>query len=746
MYIGNTPFQGLVGGGNILDASIEGVDLSTSAIAARLGYTPVDPGAAVFSANPTISSGVANGVAYLNGSKVVNTSANLTFSGQSLSVTNNGAAVSGSVALSIFGGNNMAFSAASNGEGYTVNAQSAKYPYYQAGTVASFNANANGVDSGLLIDLNAYNSGGGATNVYFGAVAGAAGNGPANFVIGRRTGTTSWAESLRVDTSGNVGIGTNTPSSALYVKRTTGNSGIYTDYNGTNIGRIEAASNGNLYIGITTGSGDIGIGNTANATLMNLTSTGKIGVGTAAPVETLTVVGNIKTGYEPATGIVLGLTNSVPNNNVNAYILWGSDAVFGGVNGDLIYIPRSSATASHRFYTGTGGLATEKFRIGNNGNVGIGTTDPRNLLQVGAIYRPDSGTNSIAKLVVSGAGSDTITHRFVTSTSIFRINDSNSSANLQFGIGSSGAYSYGSWIQASYDNNASTSITGSEGTEHLHLQPIGGHVIISKAVPSVSVAGHTLGAGGYTYHTYDGGNVMWLNRLSSNGDIQIWQQGSTDKLAAGTYNGSPYIGGGTGATSAGFMFNGASIEPTYNGGANRNDAGVDFGSQNYRWKRGYFTNFCIGTTTAPPGNGLVVGGPINAVGGIVSDTVIHGTIASNFTGQRWLLLDTITSGSGLLLYGDFVSASYTTELITKVYIRKDYNTNAVSATLTGVGKAGTGQTCYVQTVTYGGVNYVALSTTGGDPGWNASWTGFRMNAVWNFVTSGVTVVTTHATY
>jgi hypothetical protein len=60
MYIGNTPFQGLVGGGNILDASIEGVDLSTSAIAARLGYTPVDPGAAVFSATVGISSGNLN--------------------------------------------------------------------------------------------------------------------------------------------------------------------------------------------------------------------------------------------------------------------------------------------------------------------------------------------------------------------------------------------------------------------------------------------------------------------------------------------------------------------------------------------------------------------------------------------------------------------------------------------------------------------------------------------------------------
>lgn len=87
MYIGNTPFQGLVGGSNILDASIEGVDLSTSAIAARLGYTPVDPGAATFTANPTISSGTANGIAYLNGSKVVSSSSNLTFTGSVLSLT-----------------------------------------------------------------------------------------------------------------------------------------------------------------------------------------------------------------------------------------------------------------------------------------------------------------------------------------------------------------------------------------------------------------------------------------------------------------------------------------------------------------------------------------------------------------------------------------------------------------------------------------------------------------------------------
>ena len=141
-----------------------------------------------------------------------------------------------------------------------------------------------------------------------------------------------------------------------------------------------------LDVGGDTASGAINLG--ANGLVVGtnqlVASGGKVGVGTASPTETLTVVGNIKAGYEAATGIVVGLTDSVPNNINNAYILWGSEATFGGVNGDLIYIPRSSATASHRFYTGTGGLASEKVRISNDGNFGIGTTSPWAKLSIAA--------------------------------------------------------------------------------------------------------------------------------------------------------------------------------------------------------------------------------------------------------------------------------------------------------------------------------------------------------------------------
>jgi outer membrane murein-binding lipoprotein Lpp len=96
---------------------------------------------------------------------------------------------------------------------------SAKNTYSTAGTIGSINNNAGVANSATLIDMGAYQNTGN-TNVYFGAVAGTTLNGAANFVIGRRTGVTSWAESMRVDTSGNVGIGTTTSSDKVTIQAT----------------------------------------------------------------------------------------------------------------------------------------------------------------------------------------------------------------------------------------------------------------------------------------------------------------------------------------------------------------------------------------------------------------------------------------------------------------------------------------------------------------------------------------------
>ena len=160
------------------------------------------------------------------------------------------------------------------GESYNGVSGSGKGAYNVAGTLATISATSNSVNSGALIDFNAYNSGGGATGAFIGAVAGSTGNGPANFVIGRRTGTTSWAESVRVDTSGNVGIGITNPTKKLEVAggevsfstNTAGKDTHLFTTNASNDGRyliksdtttkVDIQANGNTYFN----GGNFGIG------------------------------------------------------------------------------------------------------------------------------------------------------------------------------------------------------------------------------------------------------------------------------------------------------------------------------------------------------------------------------------------------------------------------------------------------------------------------------------------------------
>ena len=110
-------------------------------------------------------------------------------------------------------------------------------PYTPAGTVIELgNTRASqrvGIGSTLfgrsaaLISIYAYNNDN-VTNAFFGAVAGDVQNGPSNFVFGRRTGAFSWEETVRIDTSGNLGIGTTNPTSKLHVVGDTYISGILT--------------------------------------------------------------------------------------------------------------------------------------------------------------------------------------------------------------------------------------------------------------------------------------------------------------------------------------------------------------------------------------------------------------------------------------------------------------------------------------------------------------------------------------
>lgn len=103
-------------------------------------------------------------------------------------------------------------------------------PYTIAGTQMNVTSAGNGTAcTAAFIHFGAYSSAGN-SNVYLGAIASTCGNGPACFSIGRRTAVQGWAESLRIDTNGNVGINQSTPSYMLHVNGTFYAAGSSQDY------------------------------------------------------------------------------------------------------------------------------------------------------------------------------------------------------------------------------------------------------------------------------------------------------------------------------------------------------------------------------------------------------------------------------------------------------------------------------------------------------------------------------------
>jgi hypothetical protein len=208
-----------------------------------------------------------------------------------------------------------------------------------------------------------------------------------------RTGGTT--ERMRIDSAGNVGIGTNSPIGLL-------------DVNGTGFFRSGSVVTGTRTNSITGGALEFSASSTesviqafnrpsfpaynlrfntqtniqfdtASTERMRITSAGNVGIGTTAPAVRL----ELQSGGVSATNTLLASMFAGSTNSFIGYTSNGTTHT-GGIFGVANNLPAL-------FYIG----GSERMRITSAGNVGIGTTAPAALLHLGGFSGTVDGTKGV---------------------------------------------------------------------------------------------------------------------------------------------------------------------------------------------------------------------------------------------------------------------------------------------------------------------------------------------------------------
>ena len=270
--------------------------------------------------------------------------------------------------------------------------------------------------------------------------------------------STAGVERIRVLSTGEIGIGTSSPSVKLQVIG--GRSSFAAASESFAIGARYVSTGGDVFFGATNGTAtpDVQISNAGGGALMTLLNGGNVGIGTASPSEKLHIVGS------GATAIIISTSGASANPELRLTAVGRQFNV--GVGGATF--ATTALQGSYYIYDAT--AAEYRFVIDTSGRVGIGTTTP--------------GTESTnARLALVGTGGQ------VAST----LATSNSNAIASFRGWSSTGYSLaiGSVETTGFPYIQGVDYNGGAAAANLILQGYGGNVGIGTASPDalLTVAG-----------------------------------------------------------------------------------------------------------------------------------------------------------------------------------------------------------------------------------------------------------------
>ena len=346
-------------------------------------------------------------------------------------------------------------------------------------------------------------------------------------------GNDSPTERLRIDSSGNVGIGTASPSQPLHVYHPTTN-GVATFQSGdanVNISLMDSATTAANYVGIGAVGNNLTFISGNGSERMRIDSSGNVGIGTTSPNANLEISG--------ASSPQLRVTDTT--NTVTAKVM--SDDTSGYVG----------TQTSHDFSILVGNSV--KATVDTSGNVGIGTTSPS------------------AKIGVNATAPD---FTFLQSDVV------------KFRSGVSGTTNGGVTGSASGDYFARTTggkmlFSVDDGVTAHAVIDSSGNLLVGKTSADYTTAG-VMAEGDGTISAVKAGTTGVFNRLTSDGDILQFRKDGATVGSIGTSSSSLYIGKPSGS---GLMFQGGNTIPVT--GSSAADATYDLGASGVRFKDLYLS-------------------------------------------------------------------------------------------------------------------------------------------------------------